>query len=236
MRKGKIVGVCCPKVIYFGMDEVPEAVASAMLQITLPPTAGPGRPLDDEQLNKIGAELQNKMLAYRLANFAKIRPSQFKGANFTDQTREFAVNLAACVVGDSELAAGVVPLLCEQDECVRGQRDRQPESVVLEALLVCIHENEKDRVQVKGIAALANAILRSRGEFIQYSPEEVGHCLDILCLHRTRSADGMFLILTGATRRLVHVLARAHEVPSVSNVVPGCPECKAASDPGSTKM
>lgn len=236
VRRGKMLGVCCPKVAYFGMEEVPEAVASAMLQIALPPTAVPGRVLDDEQLNKIGAELQNKMLAYRLANFAKIRLSQLKEANFTDQTRELAMNLAACVVGDPELTAGVVPLLCERDECVRGQRDRQPESVVLEALMACIHENEKDRVQVKGIAALANAILRSRGELIEYNPEEVGHCLDMLGLHRTRSAAGMFLILTGATRRLVHVLARTHDVPSVSNVVPGCPECKAASVPTSATV
>ena len=82
-----------------------------MLQITLPPTAVDGQALDDEQLNHIAAELQGKMLAYRLANFAKIRLSQLGGANFTDQTRELAMNLAACVVGDSELAAGVVPLL-----------------------------------------------------------------------------------------------------------------------------
>jgi len=80
---------------------------------------------------------------YRLANFAKIRVSQLPESNLTDQTRELAVNLAACVVGDPELAAGVVPLLREQDECVRGQRDRQPESMILEAVLACFHEKKK---------------------------------------------------------------------------------------------
>ena len=79
-------------------------------------------------------------------------------------------------------------------------------------------------MQVKGIAALANAILRSRGEFIEYNPEEVGHRLDMLGLHRTRSAAGMFLPLTSATHRRIHILARTYEVPSIANAVPGCPE------------
>jgi hypothetical protein len=74
-----------------------------MLRITLPPARVLPQSLDDDQFNDIAAELQNKMLAYRLANFAKIRLSQLKKANFTDQTRELAMNLAACVVGDPDL-------------------------------------------------------------------------------------------------------------------------------------
>jgi hypothetical protein len=217
---------------YFGVGEVPEAIASGMLEITLPPTAA-GQALDDEQLSDIATELQNKMLAYRLANFAKIRVSRLRGANFTDQTRELAVNLAACVMGDPELAAGVVPLLKERDECVRGQRDKDLEVVVIEAVLGVFHENEKKRVQVTEIAALANSILRSRGEFIEYTPEEVGHRLVILGLERTRTAAGMCLILTSAMRRFVHGLARTYDVPSVASVVSGCPDCKAASGPAS---
>ena len=87
---------------------------------------------------------------------------------------------------------------------------------------------------MKEIAALANSILRSRGEFIEYSPEEVGHRLDILQLQRTRTAAGMCLILTSATQRLVHGLARTYDVPSVASVVSGCPDCEAISDAEST--
>ena len=71
-----MVDVCCPKGVYFGMGEVPEAIASGMLRITLPPTAVQAQALADKQLNDIAAELQAKMLAYRLANFAKIQVSQ----------------------------------------------------------------------------------------------------------------------------------------------------------------
>jgi hypothetical protein len=236
VRRGKVLDVCCPKVIYFGMEEVPAALGSAMLRITLPLTAVCGQTLDDERLNHIAAELQGKMLAYRLANFAKIRVSQLEGTNFTNQTRELAANLAACVMGDPELAAGVVPLLKERDEYIRGQRDRELETVVIEAILAVFHEKEKDRVQVKEIAALANSILRSRGEFIEYSPEEVGHRLDILGLQRTRTSGGMCLVLNSDMRRFVHRLARTYDVPSIANVVPGCPDCKARSGPASTAV
>ena len=236
VRRGKILGVCCPKVVYFGVEEVPQAVASDMLQIALPPTAVHGQALDDEQLNDIAAELQAKMLVHRLANFAKIQVSQLEGTNFTSQTHELAMNLAACVMDDPELAAGVVHLLKERDECIRGQRDRELETVVIEAVLGVSHENKKDRVQVKEIRVLANAILRARGEFIEYGPEEVGHRLDMLGLQRARSAAGMFLILTRDMRSLVHRLARTYEVPSASNVVRGCPDCKAASAPAPTSV
>jgi hypothetical protein len=230
------LSVCCPKVVYFGMEEVPEAVASATLQITLPPTAAFEQALEDAQLNEIAVEIQGKMLAYRLANFAKIRVSQLEGTNFTNQTHELAANLAACVMGDPELAAGVVPLLKERDEYVRGQRDRELETVTIEAILGVTHENKKDRVQVKEIAALANAILRNRGELVEYSPEEVGHRLDLLTLRRTRTAAGMCLILTGPMRRLVHRLARTYEVPSATTVVSGCPDCKSGSGPTPTTV
>jgi hypothetical protein len=236
VRRGKILCVCCPKVVYFGVGEVPEAVASGMLQITLPPTGGLTQAVDDEQLNDIAAELQGKMLAYRLANFAKIRVAQLQGANFTNQTRELAVNLAACVVGEPELAAGVLPLLKEQDECVRGRRDRELETVIIEAVLVVFHENEKDKVQVKELAVLANSILRSRGEFIQYSPEEIGHRLDILALRRTRTAAGMCLNLTHAVRQFAHRLARTYDVPSIRTVRSGCRECEAQHAAGSTTV
>ena len=84
VRRGKILDVCCPKVVYFGVGEVPEDVASDMLRITLPPARVLPQSLDDDQFNDIAAELQNKMLAYRLANFAKIRLSQLKKANGPD--------------------------------------------------------------------------------------------------------------------------------------------------------
>jgi hypothetical protein len=182
--------------------------------------------LEDGRLNDITAELQGKMLAYRLANYSRIRISHLHGMNFTHQTREIAMNLAACIVDDPELASGVVPLLHEQDDHVRGQPDRKLDAAILGAVLACLHEKKSDRVQVKEITALANALLRTQGEIVEYRPEEVGHRLDGLSLGRTRQNEGMFLLLGRDTSRLVHRLALGYEVSWDVNSVPTCLDCK----------
>jgi hypothetical protein len=226
VKRGKVLEVCCRKAVYFGMDEISQDIASIMIQIPLSSATAPKSVLEDGALNKITAELQGKMLAYRLANYSRIRISHLHGMNFTHQTREIAMNLAACIVDDAELASGVVPLLKEQDDHVRGQPDRKLDAAILGAVLACSHEEKSDRVQVKEITALANTLLRTQGEIIEYRPEEVGHRLDGLSLGRTRQNEGMFLLLGRDTSRLVHRLALGYGVSWDVNSVPTCPDCK----------
>jgi len=116
VKRGKVLEVCCPKAVYFGMDEIPQDIASIMIHVPLSAASAPKSVLEDGALNTITAELQGKMFAYRLANYSRIRVSQIHGVNFTHQTREIAMNLAACIVDDAEVAGGVVPLLKEQDD------------------------------------------------------------------------------------------------------------------------
>jgi hypothetical protein len=226
VKRGKVLDVCCPKAVYFGMDEIPQDIASIMIQIPLSSATAPKSALEDRALDEITAELQGKMLAYRLANYSRIRISDLHGMNFTHQTREIAMNLAACTVDDTELASGVVPLLKEQDDHVRGRPDRTLEEAILGAVLACLHEKKSDRVQVKEITALANTLLRTQGEIVEYRPEEVGHRLDGFSLGRTRQNEGMFLLLGRDTSRLVHRLAVRYGVSWDVNSVPACPECK----------
>jgi hypothetical protein len=166
------------------------------------------------------------MLAYRLTNYSRIRISHVHGMNFTHQTCEIATNLAACIVDDAELASGVVPLLKEQDDIVRGQPDRKLDAAILGAVLACLHEQKSDRVQVKEITALANTLLRTRGEIVEYKPEEVGHRLDGFSLGRTRQNEGMFLLLGRDTSRLLHRLALGYGVSWDVDSAPACPDCK----------
>lgn len=226
VKRGKVLEVCCPKAVYFGMDEIPQDIASIMIQVPLSSAAAPKSVLEDGTLNKIAAELQGKMLAYRLANYSRVRISHLHGMNFTHQTREIAMNLAACIVDDAELASGVVPLLKEQDDHTRGQPDRKLDVAILGAVLACLHEKKSDRVQVKEITALANTLLRTQGEIVECRPEEVGHRLDRLSLGRTRQNEGMFLLLGRDTSRLVHRLALGYGVSWDVTFVPDCPDCK----------
>jgi hypothetical protein len=222
--------MCCPKIIYFGSGEVPGDVASTMIQIALPAASLLPPSLNEEQLNEIEVELQGKMLAYRVTNYRKIRVPQLQTDKFIHETRELAMNLAACIADDSELTAGLVPLLAEQDEHLRGLFERERQTAIIEAALCCCHEN-KARVQVKEIAALANTIIRARGENIEYSPEEVGHQLDTLQLFRTRTSAGRFLILGSAARRLVHRVAWDYRALPAENMRSGCTDCRSLERP-----
>jgi hypothetical protein len=226
VKGGKVLEICCPKAIYFGMDEIPQGIGSVMIQVALSSSTTRTTVLKEEALNDITAELQGKMLAYRLARYSQIQATHLRGANFTHQTREIAMNLAACIVGDAELAGGVVPLLKEQDDHVRGQPDRKLDAAILGAVLACLHEKKSGRVQVKEITALANTLLRTQGEILEYRPEEVGHRLDGFSLWRTRQNEGMFLLLSRDTSRLVHSLAFGYGVAWDVNSQVGCPDCQ----------
>jgi hypothetical protein len=230
VKGGKVLEVCCPKAVYYGMDEIPQELVSIMMQIPLSSATASKSVLEDGALNKITAEFQGKMLAYRLANYSRIRVSHLPGMNFTHQTREIATNLAACIVDDAELASGVVQLLKEQDDHVRGQPDRKLDEAILGAVLACLHEQKSDRVQVKEITALANTLLRTQGEIVEYGPEEVGHRLDGFSLWRARQREGMFLLLGRDTSRLVHGLALGYGVSWDVNSAPACLDCKTLRD------
>lgn len=236
VKRGKVLEVCCPKAVYFGMGEIPQDIAPIMIQVPLSSATAPKNGLEQGALSKITAELQGKMLAYRLANYSRIRISHLHGMNFTPQTREIAMNLAACIVDDAELAGGVVPLLKEQDDHVRGQPDRKLDAAILGAVLACLHEKKSDRVQVKEITALANTLLRTQGEIVEYSPEEVGHRLDGLSLGRTRQNEGMFLLLGCDTSRLVHRLALGYGVSWDVSSIPACLDCKLLRDRASSAI
>lgn len=225
IRKGKVLQVACPKALHFGRVEVPQGIGSGVIRIGLPECPQVVE-LSDRALHDIAVELQGKLLAYRCSNLTKIRVCRLRGTDFTRETEELAMNLASCVVSDADLASGLTPLMLEQDERFRQEVEYQFETAIIEALLACCHEMEKDRVQVKEIASLANTILSSRGESVAYNPEEVAHRLDAFELPRTRSSTGSFLVLSSMTRQTVHRLACLYRVPSIQSLRAGCAECE----------
>lgn len=81
VKRGKVLEVCCPKAAYFGMDAIPQDIASVMIQAPLSAATAKMSPLGDGTLDKITHELQGKMLAYRLANCSRIRLSDLRGVN-----------------------------------------------------------------------------------------------------------------------------------------------------------
>jgi hypothetical protein len=195
-----------------------------MIRVNLPSSSCVS-PLADEAMHAIALEFQNKFLAYRTYSQNKVQSLTLEVATLAHETRELAMSLATCITGDTELANSVLPLMSQQDEHVREQPETQLQIAIIEGLLTCCHEN-KDRVQVKEIASLANSILRSRGEFMVYSPEEVSHRLDAFGFRRARNSAGCFVMLSSAVRKRVHSLATSYGSGAVHNAKRPCAQCQ----------
>jgi hypothetical protein len=166
---------------------------------------------------------------YRLVNWRKVQESDFDVVTFTFPTRELAHNLGACVVDDPELAQRLSLLLDAQDEDVRTQRCTDIRYVIIEVILVLLHQRELSAVRVEKIADLTNVLIRSRGEIVEHSAEEVGWKLRQLGLYRHRDGTGKSLSLNRDTSRRVHEWARSWGVLSRQNAAQECPDCAPAS-------
>jgi hypothetical protein len=223
LRGGGVRDLFCSKAIYVGPHNLSSPVPGAC-EIHLAPTRG--QPVWDEHTEQeVAAELQPKLLHYRMQNYERVRSAHFDVHDFTGPTKDLARLFGRCITGDPEIQSGILDLLRPQDEVFRAQRSLQPESLVLEALLVLCHEPHTDRIHVGEVTKLANGILRGRGETVQMSTRQVGSMLKSLRVLTQRDAKGYAFRLSTETCRKVHELARDLEVPSIQVGVPDCEQC-----------
>jgi len=164
---------------------------------------------------------------YRLKNASKVGASRVDMSKFTFATRLLARTLAGCFPEDAELARDIVQLLRPQDKEVREQRFFDVDCAVIEVLLGMIH-HRKRAVGVDELAKDVNALLRSRGEILEYSAEEVGWTLRGLNIPRHTTSSGREVLLGRETSQSVHRLAQAYGLPCSQRIEAGCPDCNQA--------
>jgi hypothetical protein len=227
--KERILDLYGARAFFLGVDDTDKIASSEALHLSLVPALFNHSVLDDSRLDQIASELQPKLLSYRLRNRRKVQESAFDVSTFTFPTRELARNLGACVVDDPKLAQKLSSLLEAQDEDVRAQRCTDIRYVIIEVILALLHKRELCAARVEKICELANALLRSRGEIVEYSSAEVGWKLRQLSLCRHRDAAGKSVYLHKENSRRAHELARAYGVLSRENPGAACPDCARAS-------
>ncbi len=237
-RKGSLVNIYCAKAIYRGDVLGDGLFGDAALQINLAPSRGKSPILDAKAQQEIASELQPQLLAYRLKNLAKVRASEFDLPGFASPIRILARVLGACIADAPELQAGLLPLLEEYEERIRGERWVDLRCIVIEALLSHCHTGQKDRVHVGEIAARTGTILKGRGETPARDPELfklVGGILRELGFSPKRESKGYAMRLTDSVRRRIHQLARDHDVAAVQEGVALCPHCAEILGVGDTR-
>ena len=156
--------IYCPKAVYRGDGFGDDFFGDAALRINLAPSQGRLPILDPQTRQEIASEIQPGLLAYRFRNFGKVRESQVDLQQFSSAIRILARVLGVCVVDAPELQAGLVPLLEEHQQRIRGERWTDLRCVVIEALMYHCHDGGKELVYVGEIARTVGTILKGRAQ------------------------------------------------------------------------
>ena len=227
-KRGSVVDLYGPKAIFCGNDAAVDALGGGVIHISAAPSQTQSSALDERVQNEVATDFQPRLLMYRLKNLGKVQESPVDVSTFASATRQLARTLAACFPEDSELARDAVQLLRPQDEEVRGQRSCNVNCAIVEILRGIIHNGTQREVRVDELAKDVNALLRSRGETVTYSAEEIGWKLRNLNIPRHSSSAGRQVLLGRDTSQSVHRWARAYDLPCPQRVEGCCPDCNQA--------
>jgi hypothetical protein len=107
--------------IYVGAMELKSLFVNAGVWMPVPPLRSFSTQDEEREAATIN-NLQNRLLMYRLQNFAQVRSSQFDAPEFCGSTREMARALGRCIVDAADLQAKLLDLLKPRDDAERTER------------------------------------------------------------------------------------------------------------------
>ena len=199
---GRVASVASSKAIFLGMTDARDSDA---VHLALPPTRYDITPLDEQRQSRIAEELQPQLLDYRLRNLGRVRDFSPRKLDLIFASSEAARNLAAAVLGQPIIVKPLVPLLQRLDHDRIAQRGCDVHLALIEVMWPPSHTDRE--LGITDLSERTNTLLRSRGEILEYSADELGWKLRNFGFHRHRNGRGMVLQFTDANRRLIHQLA-----------------------------
>ncbi len=229
--RGEPREIHCAKAIFIGEDNLPEELARTALRVTVYPNNQVPQ-LNTTILQRLGGELQNRLLAYRLTVAGRVDASDFDVPSVSSEMRLVARTLGACIVDDPDLQGKIVDVLKAQD-AERMARSSDLRCVVVEAVLFHKRERKKDKFLVGEITKTVNDLLKCRNEPRIVEERAVGEQLKRLGFRKRRYGAGIYISLDPETLELAERLARLYRVLSLEvddvrppNDVPPATICK----------
>jgi len=218
LGKGRAHHLAGCKAFFLGMEHT---WTDGAVHFALPPARGDLPTLDAQRQAEIARRIQSNYLMYRLRNLQKIRESHSAADPVNFPHTATAHNLAACIEGEPNIAQAIAPILQRQEQDAHVQNGCDIARAIIEVIWAPLHDREE--IPISRIADLANALLRSRGETLEYSAEEVGWKLKNLGFCRHRTGSGMILRASRENRIVSHQLAQrlCLNLPPVH----GCADC-----------
>ncbi|MFZ0736014.1 MAG: hypothetical protein WBL70_17760 [Candidatus Acidiferrales bacterium] len=226
-RRGRLWQPFCAKAVHYEGYFHPSIIGA--LKISVNPIGRPLPILDDRERTRIASEFQPRLLSYRVANFRKVRASEFDSSISDYPTRETVNSLAACTPENVNLHAEILELIADQAAEVRQEKWTDPAVVLIEALLLLCHTpKEGSRPYVGEVTEAMKTIFSARGEERDLQSNQVSKMIRYLGLKlEPRDSQGVKILLTESVRRRIHELAQQFAVPSIDNRVVGCLHCTA---------
>jgi hypothetical protein len=216
-NRGHVHNVVGSKAVFLGMADTWSGEA---IHLALPPRHQLP-PLDANSQTEIANRLQPQTLTYRLRNFRRVREFRCDLRQPSFLNSELAQNLTACVLGEPDIVQAIAPILQRQGQDAQARRGCDVNLAILEVIWAPLHETKE--IAVNRVTELTNALLRCRGEVLEYSAVEIGWKLRNLGLYRHRNGSGMVLRFLHENNLIVHQLAQRFAL-SLSPA-PNCPYC-----------
>jgi hypothetical protein len=214
---GRVHNVVGSKAVFGGMKD---ACSDEAIHLALP-----GRhelpPLDEHLEAEIANRFHPQLLMYRLRNFRSVRESRCDLRQLKVPNSELARNLTACIQAEPRLAEVIAPILQQQDQDARARRGCNVSAAIIEVIWAPLHETKE--ITISRITELTNALLRCRGEVLEYSAEEIGWKVKNLGFYRHRNGSGMVLRFSSGASLKIHEFGQQFGLNLWST--PNCPYC-----------
>jgi hypothetical protein len=199
--------VACSKAVFIGMDGGSDSWGQQAAHLALPPKHSRVRPLEPTEEARITEYFQPRMQMFRFRHLQAMRESGSAACKGKLHGSGLARQLFAYLGDAPDIIEAVTPLLQSQEQDALARRSCDPALALAEVIWTVLHDGQKEAT-ITRITELTNALVRSRGETLDHSPEELGWKLRNLGLYRKRGRNGMVLRFDSQTVRRVHELSR----------------------------
>jgi hypothetical protein len=204
---------------------VPEFASGTGVRISLPPIQELLPTLTNAEETDIAADLQAKLLRYRLVNYRRVSQVELDTSDFVPAMREEIRAWLAPICDCAGLQKVVSNFLLQQSREAEGDRMSDDRCVVAETALFFCHRPNTGHFFVGELAKMVNTLLTGRHDDRALTDKKVGLLLRALGIHGERVVQGYKVSLTDAVRERIHRVATSYRVVSMKDGVARCAQC-----------
>ena len=212
-----MLNLASAKVIFCETESARQVWAPEAVHVPLVPTAERFSTLSDQEEAQLASEYQPQLVMFRMRTLTTLYQSE--GAFCPPNDGGFAPGgyLPACIAEDPEIRKALAPLLEIHEEDLLASRSLNPAVAIVESIWGPAHDSKE--ISTAEITTRVNALLRDRGEIVEYNSRQIGWKLRHLELSRQHNGRRKALRFCREMSRRVHHLAAQFKLrlPKVVN-------------------